>query len=261
MSWKKTQTSAANELGFSSITELSRLSKVNAGTLSSITRGKRKPSPENAAALIEAIIAKNPDRGLSYIEAASLLCAVLNFLRNHASHIFQMYKVPEINDEDVLTWYPLSPQVSVKNHQKDEETLRLIRLSDTEETLQYILNLAREWEIKHDFELWGKKEEVFRSKQAIISSGLRRAILEAGYYSLVKDIYTEIRHTAHLCEAYEIIIDTSHWLIEQADSISDIPTLVKAKVTLAWTLTSNGKKHPEMLYKASRILDRAISFR
>jgi hypothetical protein len=161
---------------------------------------------------------------------------------------------PEINDEDVLSWYPLSPQVAVTHHQEYEETLRLIRLADTAEILQYILNLAREWEMKHDFELWGKKEEAFRNKRAIISSGIRRATLEEGHYGLVRDVYTEIRHTAHLCKEYQLIIDTSRWLIEHACSISDLQTLVKAKVTLAWTFTSARDQHPKMLYEAFGIL-------
>jgi tetratricopeptide (TPR) repeat protein len=232
----KVRKEAASALGFKNMAELARVADVYDGDICKIYKGIIRLSDKNAHKLVKAVMQR---RGWTYLEAASQLVEVLNYLRNHYAYS-QNKSVKQIEDTDVRRWHQDYLKELSKAIIDFDDPLNIVTLSSsTEEILDCLLKFLRSWETKHDFGLFDKVEQKFQqNKSLIVIPGIRRG-MEEGFYSQIKDIYTEIRHIAHLCREFELVRNMSDWLIERSKHYQDIQTEVKAKVTLAWTHTSD----------------------
>ena len=92
---------AAAALGFKSLNSLARAADIHSGSLSGICSGTRSLSDTAADKLIHAVRYQN---GWSYLEAASQLTEVLNFLQNHRAHLYRT-RVRELTNTDVRRWH------------------------------------------------------------------------------------------------------------------------------------------------------------
>ncbi len=226
-------------LGFKDMAALARAAGVNDGDLSGISRGTRKPSNAVAHKLILAIRDCNYQKGWNYAEAALYFQDTFNYLRGYYAQQ-RGEKAVFIDEEDILKWYDSYLYCTSQQQEDFAEPLSIIAASTSVgESLSYLLESLKNWKMKHDFDLLGKKKYRFQHNKAfIIKPTLYRAMKEEQYYEQIKAIYTEIRHIAYLCGAFELVQSMSYWLRDQAKQRHDIQTEVKTKVTIAWMQTS-----------------------
>lgn len=253
----KLREKAAKELGFRNLSELARKSGVNEGDISKISRGIIRLSNQKAHKLIEAIINRNYQKGWDYLESASQLAEVLNFLLSNFAYLDkkEVNLANLIDDKDVERWYFYYINDLEKAQADLNDQLELIRLSeDTQKILEYILEFLKSWKVKHDFDYLDKVQHKLNQNRLIIIPGINRG-MEEGFYPLIKDIFTEIRHIAHLCGEFDLVKTMSEWLIDNSFLEKDVNTQLKAMATLAWTLTSNRERRK--LHQAEKIVKEA----
>jgi hypothetical protein len=249
----KWRTQALAPIGFTKMSELAKAAGVNDGILAGIAKGTRKPSDTVAAQLINAIYERNSQDGWTYGEAAIAFQTSFNLLRTHFSSKSQ-HSISPIYDKDVHKWCSHYLDQLDKLQKGCDEILHIAMLpsSSTECLLTALLKFLQSWEMKHDFDYFGKVKQKFEDhKPLIIRSAVRRGIDE-GHYDLLRSIYTEIRHIAHLCGEFNLVQEMSDWLIEQATFRGDIQTEIKVKVTQVWMMTSFNTKGS--LYEAQKLI-------
>lgn len=235
---EKWRANALAELGFGSFSELSKKSKIHEGTISKISRGILGLADEKAHMLIEAVINQNYHDGITYQEGACKVADAFNYLRNHFSH-YESRKAKQIGDKDVYRWcYKHFKRQEAAQADLDEH-LEIIKTStDTKESLKYISDFLKRWEMKHDFGHFDKVKDKFNSNKLFIIPHIEKG-MKSNFYSDIEAIFTDIWRIAHLCEEFGIVTIMSDWLITRSSDLNDIQTEVKAKVALAWTLTSS----------------------
>ncbi|MBE7386258.1 MAG: hypothetical protein F6J95_033320 [Leptolyngbya sp. SIO1E4] len=241
----------AAELGFDSFSELTEKSGIYPGNMSRISRGINSLTDENAHKLVEAVLNRNYQKGWTYLESAIQVADNFNYLRGYCGYL-EGRDIKRIEDTDVERWHCNYLKALEAAHSNVDKQLEIIRFSsDTKVSLENILEFLEEWNMKHDFYYLDRVKKKFKQSTSIVIPKIRRG-MEENLYTEIKTIFTEIRHVAHLCEEFEIVEEMSEWLISTHSSSKDSITEIKAKITLAWVLTSNGQR--QNLYKAQGLV-------
>ncbi|MBE9039372.1 helix-turn-helix transcriptional regulator [Oscillatoriales cyanobacterium LEGE 11467] len=244
---------AAEELGFQSLAELARNAGVSESTISRVIAGA-KLTDNTAQKIIEAIKSQNYSQGWDALESAGRLVYVLNYLRNHLAHLRGREALHKFREEDAERWDKNYTKISHKSQYNLIERIDLIPISSNlKKQLELIQEFCKAWKIKHDFCYSKKISSILKQNLDLIVSSIRLAA-KKGFYVEVKETFTQIRHIAHLCDEFEFVADISKWLIEHSFNHGDMPTYIKAKTTLAWTLSSNREAEP--LREAQELTDR-----
>lgn len=252
---REIQKKAVNELGFQSLSELAEKSEISESNISRIFGGRIGLTDDKAHKLIETIKQQNYTEGWDARQCASRLAEVLDYVRNHLAYLNRREVPPEINDEDVNRWHNnYVEKLQKKQHNFDDGFDMIKTTRNVDENLRAILDFSKSWIMKHDFSYLSKVESIFRRNQPIIISNMRQG-MEQGLFGDIKNIFTEIRHIAHLCDAFDFVTQMSEWLIKHSIAYGDMCTYVKAKSTLAWTLTST--REEEKLYEAQNLTKQA----
>jgi plasmid maintenance system antidote protein VapI len=252
---REIQKKAVNELGFQSLSELAAKSDISESNISRIFGERIKLTDDKAYKLIEAVKQQNYTKGWDALQSASLLAEVLNYVRNHLACIDGREAQPEINDEDVKRWHDNYVEKLQRRQRDFDDNFDMIKTTpNVDENLRAILEFSKSWIMKHDFSYLSRVEPIFRRNQPFIISNMRQG-MEQGLFGDIKNVFTEIRHIAHLCDAFDFVTQVSEWLLEHSFAYGDMCTYVKAKGTLAWTLTSS--REEQNLYEAQNMTKHA----
>jgi DNA-binding Xre family transcriptional regulator len=232
-------------LGFRTQTELSEQSSVDKATISRLFQGKTKRIEDNTACkLIEAIYKQNIKEGYSVTECANLLYSVLEYAWNHCAH-FTQTSVPfnqVVPESNVVKWFELAQSKLFPIVVASECCLyKFVRTESGQENLRQIIQFADSWSIKHDFCYQDKIEIEIRYHSDFIRQVTRQAMQE-NLYDLLKQMFSRMQYALHLCGEFELVIDVSRWLLEKSIKHHDSAMYLRAKVMLAWTLTSSRDK-------------------
>lgn len=247
------RTTALALIGFTSMAELAKAAGVYECDLSNFSRGTRKPCDSVADKIITAIQERNYHQGWTYMKAASFFKEAFDYLRSHFETQTGQPTIP-IQDSDVDRWHSLYLNRLTRLQSEFDEPLNVATCRpSTEASLVSLLHFLKSWEMKHDFGYLGKVKQKFEANQSlIIRPAILRGMQEERHYELIRAIYTEIRHIAHLCGALELVREMSDWLGSRAQAKEDIQTDIQVKVTQAWMMTS--RNTTDSLYEAQRLI-------
>lgn len=239
--------------GFKNPADLARQAKMNPSNLSRILRGEINLSHKAARQLTEAIYQRNKyANAWSYWQVIVSLYEGINYSRSHYAHH---------NKSDLPEWLDIANAERLHSEffhiLPSQEAYQVINLNFRDrgltlsEELVEILSFVKEWSMKHDFDYTDKLEHMFKSNFCTIDQCLGEA-LKQDLFDEVLAIFTEIRHVAHLCGAFPLVEKLARWLITQSNFRKEPLASLKAKVSLAWTLTS--RREEGALLEANQIV-------
>lgn len=254
---KEMRNKAIAYLGFKDMATLARTAGVNDGDLSGIATGNRKPSSRVAHKVIAAAQQHNYQRGWTYAESAYRFQWAFNSLRHFYAQQRGNDPAIEISDAEVYKWCEAHIRDTFAQQEDFSETLIVMAANPSiEESLRHLLRFLKDGRMKYDFDRLGRIKQQFKNNLPLyIEPTLYRALKKEAHYEQIKAVYTEIRHIAHLCNAPKLLQETSYWLHERAKQYRDVQTEVKAKVALAWVLTSQNTQ--TSLNKAQKLVQEA----
>lgn len=229
---------ALKELGFESEAELARESKVDQANLNRILTGQVSLTDSRANQLCMAIFEKSFSQGLTYSECALNLANSINYSRNHIAKLENKKEYSLLENEDVYRWvnkylqekakYLNLEKNSAKHHGIDN-----IKSLDFSEVMRYV----EFWGLRYDFDYPNMLQKKFESNKEAIFKFFRQGMKQNNYQE-VKQVFEHIRNIAYLCDAKNLVIEASNWLMESSINHSDMSTFVMAKSALAWTYAS-----------------------
>ena len=252
--WKK---QGAEWLGFSSFTQLAKISEISSGTLTHVYKGERGLSKANSIKLISAVHGKKCKEGWNIKRTIAEIVEALNFCRSQyaAERGVQAVLLGEAEIEVLFSNYC---DWIISKQGDTSERLKIAILADNpEDTLTRILLRMKSWKMKHDFDLADRVQQSFRDNRAILVSTVHLAMEENVLYELIRDTYKEYLYTAHLCGECDFIREVSEWLVERAAIEGDEFTYVKAKLTIAWLLSN--ERQPRTLQRAQECVEEVWS--
>jgi hypothetical protein len=236
------QRQAMDALGFFTPRELANKSGLHPATVSRILTGKTKRiGDETACRLIETIYKQNVEEGYTAKDCIQLLVEVLEFSWCHCAHIYREVEPFQqtITEGDILRWNILIRQRLFRHTLPPGHCLhQFVASGDAQRNLEQLARFADSWSVKHDFNFQDKIEIEIGHHLSVIEAVIRQGI-EQNLYLPLKEVFCKMQYALHLCGQFKLVLDVSQWLLDKSVEHEDLPMNLRAKVMLAWTLTSS----------------------
>lgn len=249
------QRQAMDALGFFTPRELANKSGLHPATVSRILTGKTKRiGDETACRLIETIYKQNVEEGYTAKDCIKLLIEVLEFSWCHCAHIYREVEPFQqtITESDILRWNVLVRQRLFRHTLPPGHCLhQFVASENVQRNLEQLVRFADSWSVKHDFNFQDKIEIEIGHHLSVIETIIRQGI-EQNLYSSLKEVFSRMQYALHLCGQFKLVLDVSQWLLDKAIEHEDFPMNLRAKVMLAWTLTSS--KNEENYRRAEKLI-------